>query len=60
MEQVLAQWWCLVAFMKALYLLHWVMRAVLYRCIAIAIDMAIKVGTYSITLLFVCCCPGGR
>jgi hypothetical protein len=27
-EQVLTQWWCLVAFMKALNLLHWALCAV--------------------------------
>ena len=34
----IARWWRLMAFMKATNLLHWVMRAVLYRRIATAID----------------------
>jgi hypothetical protein len=34
--------------MKALDLLHWVMRAVYYRRIAITIKMAIKVGIFCI------------
>jgi len=44
LEQVLARWWRLVAFMKATNLLHWVMRAVLYRRIATAIEMTSKGG----------------
>ena len=44
-ERVLARWWRLVALMKATNLLHRMMRAVLYRCIATAIEMASKVGT---------------
>ena len=51
-ERVLARWWCLVAFMKALDLLHQAMCVVQYRRIAMAIKMAIKVGTYHIVVLF--------
>ena len=44
---------------KALDLFHWEMRAVLYRCTAVAIKMAIKVGPF-FHRRFVCCCPGGH
>jgi hypothetical protein len=50
-EQVLAQWWCLVAFRKALDLLYWLMRSILYRHIAMAIEMASKVGILCIVVL---------
>jgi hypothetical protein len=43
MEQVVARWRRLVAFMKALDLLHQVMLAVLHRSTAMAIEMA-RVG----------------
>jgi len=52
-EQVLARWWHVVAFMKALYLLHWVMSLVLYCRIAMAIKMASKVGTFCIVVFLV-------
>ena len=51
-ERVLARWWCLVTFMKALVLLHRVMRAVLYRRTAMAIQMVSKVDTFCIFVLF--------
>ena len=38
-KQVLAQWWHPVASSETLDLLHWAMRAVLYRCIAVAIKI---------------------
>ncbi len=41
---ILTQWQCPVAFSEALNLLHWVMRGVLYRHTATAIEMASKVG----------------
>ena len=44
LEQVLARWWCLVAFMKATNFLHQAMRAVSYRHIATAIEMTSKGG----------------
>jgi hypothetical protein len=43
-ERVLTQWQCLVAYMKALDLLHQAMRAVEYRCIAMTTEIAIKLG----------------
>ena len=48
LEQELTQWWCLGAFRKALDLLHWAMRVVWYRRIAMAIKMASKVGVFFI------------
>ncbi len=48
-EQVVAQWWRLVALMKTLDLLHWRMRAVLHRYTAMAIKKACDGGA------FVCC-----
>ena len=51
-EQVLTRWWRLVALMKAMNLLHQAMRAVLYRRIATAIEMASKVGTCCIDVSF--------
>ncbi len=46
----------LVASNKALNLLYWAMRVVLYRCTATAIKMAGLLGTFC--CCFVCCCPG--
>jgi hypothetical protein len=58
LEQVLAQWWHPVASSEALNHLCCGMRTVSYRCIAMAIEAASKVG-----VLFDCCfvdfCPGG-
>ncbi len=51
-EQVLAQWQCLVAFMKAMDLPHWAMRAVWYRRTATAIEMVNKVDIYCIIIMF--------
>ena len=57
---MLARWWRLAVFMKATNLLHRAMCAVLYRRIAMAIEMASKVGTCCIVVSFAfCCCPGG-
>jgi hypothetical protein len=47
-----------VASSEALDLLHQAMRAVMYRCIAMAIKMASKVGVFVHHFLLVCC-PGG-
>jgi hypothetical protein len=47
LEQVLAQWWHSVASSEALDPLHWAMRAVSYRRIAMTIKMARKVGVFS-------------
>ena len=52
-ERVLAQLWSLVAFMKAMNLLHRAMCSVLYRCIAMAIEMAVEVGTFCIVVLLI-------
>jgi hypothetical protein len=56
---ILTQWWRLVASNKALNLLYWAMRAVLYQRTATAIKMASLFGTF-FCHCFVCCCPGGR
>jgi len=45
-EQVVARWRRLMAFMKALDLQHWAMRAVLHHCTAMAIEMASEGGTF--------------
>jgi hypothetical protein len=58
-EQVLARWWCLVAFMKAMNHLHWVMRLVLYRRIAMVIKNGQQSG-YIMNRRFVDCRPVGR
>ena len=51
-ERVLARRRCLVGFVKALDLLHQAIWAVYYRPIVMAIEMAIKVGTCYIIVLF--------
>ncbi len=43
---------------EALDLLHWVMHAVMYRRIAMAIKMATFLGVFNDYCLFACC-PGG-
>jgi hypothetical protein len=48
-----------VASSKALDLLHWAMRAVLYRRTATAINMATILGVFVDCCLFACC-SGGR
>jgi hypothetical protein len=53
LEQVVAQWWRLVAFMNATNLLHQAMRAVLYHRIAMAIKTASKVETFCIVVLLI-------
>jgi hypothetical protein len=55
---LLALWQCPVASSEALDLLHWVMHAVMYQCIAMAIKMAKKIGEW-FCHCFVCWCPGG-
>ena len=52
-ERVLTRWWRLVAFVKAMNLLHWVMRSVLYRHIMMATKTASKVGTFCINVLLI-------
>jgi hypothetical protein len=56
---ILAQWWCPVASSEALDLLHWVMHAVTYQRIAIAIKTAAFLGVFVDCCLFACCL-GGR
>ena len=58
-ERVLTRWWRLVAFMKAMNLLHQAMCAVLYCHIATAIEMASKGGGH-FAHLCVDCVPGGH
>jgi hypothetical protein len=59
LDIILTQWWHPVASSEALDLLHWSMRAVTYRCIAMAIKMATFLGVFVDCCLFACC-PGGR
>jgi hypothetical protein len=56
---ILAQWQCPVASSEALDPLDWAMRAVTYRCIAMAIKMASFVGVFVDCCVFACS-PGGR
>jgi hypothetical protein len=56
---ILAQWWGPVASSEARDLLYWAMQVVLYRCTAMAIEMASKVGAL-FHRCFVSCCPGGH
>jgi hypothetical protein len=58
-ERVLTRWWGLVAFMKAMNLLHQAMHAVLYCHMAKAIEMASKGGGH-FAHLCVDYVPGGR
>ena len=53
LERVLARWQCLVAFMKAMSLLHQAMCSVLYHRIATAIKMASKEGKFCIVILLI-------
>jgi hypothetical protein len=55
---ILTRWQHLVASNKALNLLHWAMRMVTYRCIAMAIKTASFLGVFVDCCLFACC-PGG-
>jgi hypothetical protein len=55
---ILAQWQRPVASSEALDLLHWVMHAVTYGCIAMAIKTATFLGVFVDCCLFACC-PGG-
>ena len=52
-ERMHARWWHLVAFKKATILLYWVMHAVSYRRIAVAIETASKVRTFCIVILLI-------
>ncbi len=54
---ILTRWRRPVASSEALDLLHWVMHAVTYRYIAMAIKMAIFAGVFVDCCLYACC-PG--
>ncbi len=56
---MLTQWQHPVASSEALDLLHWAMRAVTYRRIAMAIEMASFAGVFVVCCLYACC-PGSR
>jgi hypothetical protein len=56
---ILARWQRPVASSEALDLLHQAMRAVTYRCIAMAIKLASFAGVFVDCCLYACC-PGGR
>ncbi len=56
---ILAQWQRPVVSSEALDLLHWAMRVVTYRRIAMAIKMASFAGVFVDCCLYACC-PGGR
>ncbi len=56
---ILARWWRPVASIEALDLLHWAMRAVTYRRIAMAIKLAIFARVFVDCCLYACC-PGGH
>ena len=57
---MLARWWRLVAFMKATNLIHWAMRTVLYRHIAMTIETASKVDAFLHRCFVDCRLLGGR
>jgi hypothetical protein len=56
---ILAQWQRPVASIEALDLLHWAMRAVTYRRIPMAIEMAIFARVFVDCCLYACC-PGSH
>ena len=56
---IFAQCWHPVASSEALDLLHRAMHAVMYRRIAMAIEMASFAGVFVDCCLYACC-PGGR
>ena len=58
LDQVLARWWHLVTFMKAMNLLHRGMHTVSYRHIVMAIETASKVGTCCIIVLLIVALSG--
>jgi hypothetical protein len=59
LDIILAQWQHPLASSKALDLLHWAMRTVLYWRTAAAMNMATFLGVFVDCCLFACC-PGGR
>jgi hypothetical protein len=54
----LARWRCPAASIEALDLLHWAMCVITYRCINMAIKMAIFACVFVDCCLYACC-PGG-
>jgi hypothetical protein len=56
---ILARWWRPMVSSEALDLLHQAMRAVAYRCIVMASEMASFAGVFVDCCLYACC-PGGR
>jgi len=60
LEQVLTRWQHLVAFMKAMNLLHRAMCAVQYHRIAMAIEMASNVGTCCIFVVLIVALAAAR
>ena len=58
LDQMLARWWHLVTFMKAMNLLHRGMHTVSYRHIVMAIETASKVGTCCIIVLLIVALSG--
>ncbi len=58
LDIILAWWRRPVASSKALDLLHWAMRVVLYRRTAAAINMATFLGVFVGCCLFACCSGG--
>ncbi len=59
LDIILARWQRPVASIEAPDLLHWAIRAVTYRRIAMAIEMAIFARVFVDCCLYACC-PGGR
>jgi hypothetical protein len=59
LDIILKQWQRAVASSEALALLHWVMHMVTYRCIAMAIETASKVGV-CLRCCFVYYCLGSH
>jgi hypothetical protein len=57
LDIISAQWRHPVASTEALDLLYWAMQGVMYRRIAITIEMASK-ASVCFCHCFVCCCPG--
>jgi hypothetical protein len=52
LEEILIQWWCPVASIEALELLHRAMHAVTYPLITAAIKTASKLGVCFVVVLF--------
>jgi hypothetical protein len=58
LDTILTRWWRSVASSKALDLLYWAMRMVLYRRTTPAINMATFLGVFVDCCLFACCSGG--